>query len=113
MPDNRDHYHSSDRFPPRDSLLWMNSLERVTQVIADYTVLNEDDYLIVDTTADDITITLPTPLNGRKLVIANFAGINDVILTSTVNINNSASDSIIPPGYTMTTKDIGGEWLVW
>lgn len=111
MFDNQEHYHASDRFPSRDSLLWLNSLERVRNIDADYTVINDDDYLIVDTTAADVTITLPSPLNGRKLVISNFAGSNDVILTSTVDINNSASDLVV--GGTVTVKDIGGEWLVW
>jgi hypothetical protein len=50
-------------------------------------------------------------LNGRKLIIANFAGANDVILTSTVDINGSSSDLVV--GGTVTVKDIGGEWLVW
>ncbi len=113
MFDNQDHYHAADRFPSRDSLLWMNSLERVRNVSADYTVVNDDDYLIVDTTAADVTITLPSPLNGRKLVIANFAGSNDVILTSTVDINGSASDLNLAAGVTKTVNDIGGEWLVF
>lgn len=111
MFDNQEHYHSSDRFPSRDTLLWLNSLERVRNVSANYTVDNNDDYLIVDTTTADVTITLPSPLNGRKLVVANFAGANDVILTSTVDINNSASDLVV--GGTVTVKDIGGEWLVF
>ena len=111
MFDNQDHYHAADRFPSRDSLLWMNSLERVRSISANYTVVSDDDYLIVDTTAADITITLPSPLNGRKLVVANFSGANDVILTSTVDINNSASDLVV--GGTVTIKDIGGEWLVF
>ena len=113
MFDNQEHYHAADRFPSRDSLLWMNSLERVRSITADYTVVNDDDYLIVDTTAADATITLPAPLNGRKLVIANFAGSNDVILTSTVDINGSASDFTIAAGATVVVKDIGGEWLVF
>ncbi len=112
MFDNQDHYHAADRFPSRDSLLWMNSLERVRSIAADYTVVN-DDYLIVDTTAADVTIILPSPLNGRKLVIANFAGANDVILTSTVDINGSASDLNLAAGVTVVVKDIGGEWLVF
>jgi hypothetical protein len=111
MFDNQEHYHASDRFPSRDSLLWLNSLERVRNIDADYTVVNDDDYLIVDTTSADVTVTLPAPLNGRKLIIANFAGANDVILTSTVDINGSSSDLVV--GGTVTVKDIGGEWLVW
>lgn len=111
MFDNQQHYHASDRFPSRDSLLWFNSLERVRNIDADYTVINDDDYLIVDTTAADVTVTLPSPLNGRKLIIANFAGANDVILTSTVDINGSSSDLVV--GGTVTVKDIGGEWLVF
>ena len=111
MFDNQEHYHASDRFPSRDTLLWLNSLEKVKNVNADYTVSNNDDYLIVDTTTADVTITLPRAVNGRKLVIANFAGANDVILTSTVDINGSASDLVV--GGTVTVKDIGGEWLAF
>lgn len=113
MFDNQEHYHSSDRFPSRDTLLWLNSLERVRNVSANYTIDDTDDYVLVDTTSGDITITLPKPLNGRKLVIANFAVANDVILTSTVDINSSAADLNIAAGVTVTIKDIAGEWLVW
>lgn len=111
MIDNKEHYHASDRFPSRDTLLWLNSLEKVRNISADYTVSDEDDYLIVDTATGDVTITLPAPLNGRKLIISNFTGANDVILTSTVDINGSASDLVVSG--TVTVKDIGGEWLAF
>ena len=111
MLDNQEHYHASDRFPSRDTLLWLNSLEKVSNVSTDYTVSGNDDYLIVDTTAADVTITLPKPLNGRKLVIVNFSGTNDVILTSAVDINGSASDLTVSAGTNVAIKDIGGEWV--
>jgi hypothetical protein len=111
MYDNQEHYHSSDRFPSRDTLQWLNSLENVKNVSTNYTVETSDDYLLVDTTAGDVTVTLPTARNGRKLVIANYAGTNDVIVTSTVDINGSASDFTITTGNVVSVKDIVGEWL--
>lgn len=113
MFDNQDHYHTSDRFPSRDTMLWLNSLEYVRNVDADYAINDDDDYLVVDTTVANVTITLPKAINGRKLVVSNFTGANNVILTSTVNINNSASDLTIATGVTMTIKDIGETWLAW
>jgi len=111
MQDNQEHFHMSDRFPSRDTLLWLNSLENVVRTSANRTVVSSDDYLLVDTTAGDVTITLPAARNGRKLVIANYAGANDVIVTSTQNINGSASDLTISAGNVVSVKDVIGEWM--
>lgn len=113
MIDNQEHYHASDRFPSRDTLLWLNSLEKIHNIATDYTVSNGDDYILVNTTSANKIVTLPNAINGRKLVVSNFIGANNVTLTSIMNINNSASDFIVTPGITVTVKDIGGEWLVW
>jgi hypothetical protein len=111
MEDNQQHYHSSDRFPSRDTLLWLDSLENVRAVSSNYTVTASDDYLLVDTTSGDVTVTLPNAINGRKLHVVNYAGTNDVIVTSTVDINGSASDFTVASGNIASVKDVGGEWV--
>lgn len=113
MIDNQEHFHLSDRFPTRDTLLWLHSLEKIVDVGANDIIGNDEDYVLVDTTLGNITITLPHAINGRKIIISNFKGSNIVFLTSTVKINNSDLDFTIAPGITTTVKNIYGEWLAW
>ncbi len=111
MRDNQEHFHKSDRFPSRDTLQWFNSLENVRNISADYIVGDKDDILIVDTTSADVEITLPPSRNGRRLLISNYEGINDVVLTpdgaETVNW------ALVPPGESGQLKAINGGWLAY
>jgi len=91
--DDVSHYHQSDRFPSRDSRLWQDSQETVTSVTSAYTLAAKDDWLLVDTTAGAVTITIPAPRNGRKFSIIRTAGANDVTVSG-ATINGAASFTI-------------------
>lgn len=98
-------------FPSKDIARWFDSLERVVDVATDYDINRNDDYVLVDTTAAPINIGLPTSINGRKLVISNHTGSNNITLvpsgSDTVNI------STIAPGKSASLKAIIGGWLVY
>lgn len=98
-------------FPSKDISRWFDSLERVVDVISTYDVRMQDDYLIVDTTSSTVDIFLPFAINGRKLVISNHTGANNVTLVpsgaDTVNV------SVLTPGQTVSLKAIIGGWLVY
>ena len=101
MSDNTDHYHLSDRFPSRDSLQWLNGLERITYVSSNYTVISLDDIIIVDSTSGNVMITLPSPKNGRRLIVSNSTGSHNVTVGSTVL---GASSSVL-------LKALDSSWL--
>ena len=113
MFDNQEHYHASDRFPSRDTLLWLNSLEKVRNVSTNYTVVNDDDYIIVDTTSGNRTVTLPPARNGRKLVISEFTGSNSLTVYPNGTEKINGASSLVTTNTTKTFKDIGGNWLAW
>jgi hypothetical protein len=113
MFDNQEHYHASDRFPSRDTLLWLNSLEKVKNVNADYTVSNNDDYLIVDTSTGDVDITLPSVINGRKLyVYATGANIVNILPDGTDLINDVNGVYPLTEKTLVTLKAYPSGWLV-
>lgn len=78
------HYHNSDRFPPRDTMLWLQSLAKTTTPSGNYTVTSSDDIIKV---GGQYTITLPVAKSGREI---------EVISTTTlpVTIVLSGSDTV-------------------
>jgi hypothetical protein len=79
---------------------------RVT-VTADYTVLHADDYILVDSTAGAVTVTLPTARNGLQFTILRTAGANNVtIVPSGAETINGAASVVINTSYApQTFKD--------
>lgn len=110
--DRKDHYHNSDRFPSRDSRLWQDSQETLVSVTATYTLLPKDDWLLVDTTAGAVTITIPAPRNGRKFTIIRTAGTNDITVSG-ATINGTASFTISTTNLPVSFKAGTSAYYAW
>lgn len=110
--DRKDHYHNSDRFPSRDSRLWQDSQETLVSVTAAYTLLPKDDWLLVDTTAGAVTITIPAPRNGRKFTIIRTAGTNDITVSG-ATINGAASFTISTTNLPVSFKAGTSTYYAW
>lgn len=102
-----------DKFPSRDSRIWQDSQEKETSVTADYTVTGEDDYILVDTTAGVVEVTLPDAISRRKITIIRTAGANNVTLTpvGTDTIDGSASKTISSSYAPARLKGFSGGYL--
>jgi uncharacterized membrane protein len=90
-----------------DSLKASEQLERQTSVTAAYTVLYTDDYILVDTTAGAVTVTLPLSKNGLVFTIMRTAGANNVTVAATApdTVNGAASITISASFTPVTVKD--------
>jgi len=117
MYDNQEHYHNSDRFPSKDTLRWLTSLETVKQITtATYAITEDDDILLADASSISMTVTLPPPRNGRKLVISEEPGGSHgntfvVVPNGTETIDGAASINM--RNLTRTFKVFNGNWVTW
>lgn len=107
--DCQEHYHSSDRFPPRSSLLWMWSLEKVTKITDNYSVTSNDDIVVVDATGK--TVTLPVALNGRHIIISRLSGTNTIVPSGADTIAGGASVTLDSSKTVWRLKAISGGWI--
>lgn len=68
----RIHFHPKE-FPDIDDLVNLQAVNPGVTIAVDHTAQNADSLLTVDTSAGDITLTLPPPQNGREYQIIKTA----------------------------------------
>ena len=105
------HYHNSDRFPTRDTLLWLQSLESVREVSANTSVTDIDDILLC--TATSITITLPAARGGKHYtVVTTLAGNVTIAFNGTDTfVNGSVPHIISGANVVLRLKAVSGGWI--
>ena len=108
--DCQDHYHNSDRYPTRDSLQWLHSLENVTNVATNTTLTYEHDIIVITTAS---TVTLPASRRGKIFVItSNVAGVSTIALNGTETISGvAASKTFSGVGSVVRLKAVTGGWV--
>lgn len=102
-----------DKFPSRDSRVWQDSLEKVRSITTNYTVDSDDDYILIDTTAGIITLTLPNAISRRKLIVIKTAGGNNITISpvGTDTINGASSLTITTSYSPVRLKAITGGYI--
>lgn len=75
------HWHSSDRQPTHDFLEGLQSIAKVVTRTSSYTADLSEDYVILDTTASIVNITLPMAKGNRVVTFLRNGGTNKVTLT--------------------------------
>ena len=104
------HYHESDRFPSRDSMVWFESLESVTTYGVN-TTISENDDIVISSAA--ITLTLPPSRGGKHYIITSTtAGVTTVNPTSPDTISTLSSTSITGIGSVVRLKSVTGGWVI-
>ena len=109
-----DHWHSQDRVLDRSSLLTLQSLARAYETNDSMTVTDTMDYVIVDTSAANVTITLPRSHNGREIEVMKNAAPNYLrILTSnTDKILGYSEIRVYNYGTALRFKAISTGWII-
>jgi len=95
------------QLPERNVRLWQDSQEIVRYVSADFTLTDKDDHILVDSSAGNVTITLPPMLNGKRYWVIHETGNNGCI------IQPSAGDSIVLPYGATSVTIFAGSSLVF
>ena len=112
--DCQDHYHSSDRQPSHDTLVGIQQTENVKTVTANYIVASIDDYLLVDTTSGNVTLTLPKAKNGRLLFFKKIVAANSMILSANGSdkIDGASTQTVAIQWTCIRLKAISGGWAI-
>jgi len=106
------HYHSLDRQPTQDFLQGLESVANQFQVSGDTVLTGREDFVIVDTSAGNVAITMPRAINGLEVEVMKLVpaysinvvpGGTDTIL-STTGVTFSAGNASI------RFKAIGTDW---
>jgi len=96
------HYHSADRVPTQDFMHGLQTIARQNPVTANYTVTAKDDYVLVDTSAGNVTITMPRAIGGVEVEILKMFPQNTIFVVpegsdtilmatgATISIGNAA-----------------------
>lgn len=82
------HSHSFDRTMTHASLDELQALEKVVAITANYVASYRDDFILVDSTAGAISISIPFGKGQKELTVVRIAG------TFSVTLNAAATDII-------------------
>lgn len=110
------HWHSEDRRPTQDFLHGLHTVANTVVASADTTLTGNEDVVRVDTSASDVTITLPYAKNGIEVTIIKTSALHTLIIkgsgTETINGDNTHTYATIWSARTF--KAIDGQWsIIW
>lgn len=104
------HWHSEDRRPTHDFLRGLQSLAVTKSSSSSVTLTGGEDIVRVDTSAGDVTVTLPPPVNGEEVTVIKTSALNT--LTIIGSINGAVSKSYTTQWSSRTFKAIDGQWSI-
>lgn len=105
------HWHAPNR--DHSVLEILQETHKVVSVTADYTMNVNDDIVVADTTAGNVTITLPPSKGQREYVAvkAKTANLLIVNFSGTENCFGQTSFNVVTLGDTLKFKCYGGGWI--
>ena len=113
--DTRLHHHLEDRIPTHETLRTLQAVKRVVVVSSDYSVLDRDDVIEVDTGGGNIDVTLLLGRQGKEITISKITAANTLTIypTSPQTINGGASLALTTQWASRTLKYVGNDdWRV-
>lgn len=114
------HWHSEDRVPTQDFLHGLQSVAYTSPISSDTTLMGSEDFVFVDTSLSDVTITLPRATGQREITIVKTSQLNTltVVTTAPDTILGLSSVAFTTQWTSRTFKGYPGDWaitggLVW
>ena len=106
------HWHSEDRVPTLAFLHGLQQLMSQTTISGDATLGKTDDIVFVDTSAGDVTITLPYSTQGQEYTVVKLSALNKLIVTANapITVNGATSVSYTTDRTARTFKLNGTNW---
>lgn len=114
--DCRAHYHLEDRVPTQDFLHGLQNIAYKYEVSSDTVLTGQEDFIFVDTSASDVTITLPRATGGREITVVKTTAAHTLTVdtTGTDLIDGSASQAYTTQWLARTYKQTPTGWtIVW
>lgn len=88
------HHHRGDTVPTNDTVQRLAGVENWRTAVTTQDLLREDDYVLADSTAGTITLTLPNARNGKKITITKIVAVNTVTVAATSGYNVLGAGSV-------------------
>ena len=110
------HWHSEDRRPTQDFLHGLHSVANAVVASSNITLTGDEDIVRVDTSAGDVTVTLPYAKGGTEITVIKTSALNTLTVkgTGTETINGSNTHTYTTLWSSRTFKAIDGQWsIVW
>jgi len=107
--DCREHYHQSDRFPSRDTMLWLQSIENVRTVTVDGPLTDKDDIIVIN--GSGIDLTMPPARNGRYYKFATISVNATLYPDGSETINGDTTHTVGGSHKDCRLKAITGGWI--
>lgn len=107
------HSHSADRLVTSETINQYEAQKKVRFISADDDALYTDNIIVADTTAGDITISLPAAKGGKEFIFVKAAAGNDLVAecSGTDTIFGSTSTTVVTLGASIRLKAITGGWI--
>lgn len=107
-----EHFHSNDRVLGTEHKNYLIALEKSVYLSnGSHTVLEDTDYVLVDTTLGNATLVLPKPSLSLSITVIKLVGDNSVIVDSpSGTINGSATYTLSSAYQTAKFKAIAGNY---
>ena len=110
--DCRTHWHSEDRQPTQDFLRGLQTVANQKAYSGTITLTGKEDFVLVDTSTGNSTLTLPRAVNGLEIEIMKLDATNTITVlpegTDTILLNTGATISV--GGASIRFKAIGTDW---
>lgn len=110
------HSHSEDRRPSQVLLHGLQGIASQVSVTSDLSLTGDEDYLLVDTSTSNVTITFPKARNGIEVEINKLHASGTVFL-QTASANDTILGQSLPVSFTTANaslrfKAFGVDWRI-
>jgi len=108
------HWHSSDRVPTAAFLHGLQGVAAKTTVTGNYQATKNDDYLLVDTTAGNVTVTLDAARNGNEVEVLKVVAPNTIFVVplGSDTVMGTTGVSFSTDGAAIHFKSFGTDWRI-
>lgn len=110
------HWHSEDRVPTHDFLHGLHAVAFSKTVSGNTTLTGSEDFIRVDTSASDVTITLPPAIEGTEITVIKISRLHTLIVKGSGSelINGDNTHIYTTLWSARTFKAIDGQWsIIW
>jgi len=106
------HHHSADQAPSQELLHGLQMVASQKPISSDTTLVGTEDFVLVDTTAQSLNITLPRAINGLEREIMKLVNPNTIVVLpqGTDTILGTSGVTISSGGASLRFKAIGTDW---
>lgn len=107
------HYHSEDRVPRHDTLKGLQSVAERRSVTGDTTLTDSNDFVLVDTSAGNVMITLPRALGGKEYEVTKTSPFNYIAVVPAAGetILGETEVRIFNQWTSIRFKAVAGGWI--